>query len=81
VAPNWIGDALMAQPLLSRLREKQPDRKIDAVAPEWVAPVLRRMPEVDEVITAPFRHGWLQLRERWKYARVLRARGTAASSG
>jgi len=75
VAPNWIGDALMAQPLLSRLREKQPDRKIDAVAPEWVAPVLRRMPEVDEVITAPFRHGWLQLRERWKLGRRLRRRG------
>ena len=29
VAPNWIGDALMAQPLLARLREKRPGVKVD----------------------------------------------------
>ena len=75
VAPNWIGDALMAQPLLARLHEKQPDLKIDVVAPEWVAPVARRMPEVDEVIAAPFRHGGLQLVARWKLGRALRPRG------
>ena len=64
IAPNWIGDALMAQPLLSRL--KQSGATIDVLAPEWVAPVLHRMPEVDEVIAAPFRHGALQLGERWR---------------
>ncbi|HVJ10682.1 MAG TPA: lipopolysaccharide heptosyltransferase II, partial [Burkholderiales bacterium] len=55
VAPNWIGDALMAQPLLTRL--KQQGATIDVLAPEWVAPVARRMPEVSDVIGAPFRHG------------------------
>ena len=74
VAPNWIGDALMAQPLLARLREHA---IVDVVAPDWVAPVLRRMPEVAEVIAAPFRHGALQLRERWRLGRALRARGYA----
>jgi heptosyltransferase-2 len=73
VAPNWIGDALMAQPLLARLREKR--ARIDVLAPEWVAPVARRMAEVDEVITAPFRHGPLQLAERWKLGRKLKERG------
>ena len=73
VAPNWIGDALMAQPLLARLREK--NAKVDVLAPEWVAPVARRMAEVDEVITAPFRHGPLQLSERWKLGRKLKRRG------
>ena len=73
VAPNWIGDALMAQPLLARLRAKH--AKIDVLAPEWVAPVARRMAEVDEVITAPFRHGPLQLAERWKLGRKLKERG------
>ena len=72
VAPNWIGDALMAQPLLARLRERA---TVDVVAPEWVAPVLRRMPEVDDVIAVPFRHGPLQLRERWRIGRALRTRG------
>jgi heptosyltransferase-2 len=66
VAPNWIGDALMAQPLLARLQGE-----VDVVAPEWVAPVLRRMPEVRSVIATPFVHGPLQLRERWKLARTL----------
>jgi len=74
VAPNWIGDALMAQPLLARLREQRPGVQLDVLAPEWVAPVARRMPEVDDVITAPFRHGALQLRHRWRLGRTLKAR-------
>jgi len=74
VSPNWIGDALMAQPLLARLHEKVPGLKVDVLAPEWVAPVARRMPEVNEVIAAPFRHGGLQLRLRWRIGRELRSR-------
>jgi heptosyltransferase-2 len=70
VAPNWIGDALMAQPLLARL-----GGTIDVLAPPWVAPVVRRMPEVAEVIEAPLRHGALQLGERWRLARELKRRG------
>ena len=74
VAPNWIGDALMAQPLLARLREKLPGVQVDALAPTWVAPVMRRMPEIEEVIETPFRHGALELRARWRLGRSLRAR-------
>jgi heptosyltransferase-2 len=73
VAPNWIGDALMAQPLLSRL--KQSGAAIEVLAPEWVAPVVRRMPEVAHVLTAPFRHGALQLGTRWRLGRELKRRG------
>ena len=75
VAPNWIGDALMAQPLFARLREKRPGLRLDVLAPEWVAPVLRRMPEVDEVITAPLGHGEIKLRDRWRLGRELRGHG------
>jgi heptosyltransferase-2 len=74
VAPNWIGDALMAQPLLSRLCEKLPGVRIDVLAPPWVAPVARRMPEVEAVIEAPLVHGPLQLRARWRLGRSLKAR-------
>ncbi|HZT61597.1 MAG TPA: lipopolysaccharide heptosyltransferase II [Burkholderiales bacterium] len=74
VAPNWIGDALLAQPLLARLRQKHPGATIDALAPPWTAPVLRRMPEVAEVIDAPFAHGDLKLAARWTLARSLRGR-------
>jgi heptosyltransferase-2 len=77
ISPNWIGDAVMAQPLLQLLREREPQRPIDVLAPAWVAPVWRAMREVDTVIEAPFRHGALQLRERWAFARDLRRRGYA----
>jgi heptosyltransferase II len=77
IAPNWIGDALMAQPLLARL--KQSGATIDVLAPEWVAPVLHRMPAVDEVITAPFRHGLLLLGSRWRLGRSLKGRGYEAA--
>ncbi|HZN86435.1 MAG TPA: lipopolysaccharide heptosyltransferase II [Burkholderiales bacterium] len=75
VAPNWIGDALMAQPLLARLRARLPQARIDVLAPAWVAAVLRRMPEVAGVIETPFAHGRLALRERWRLGRTLKALG------
>jgi heptosyltransferase-2 len=67
----------MAQPLLQRAREKRPDLAIDVLAPPWVAPVLRRMPEVNEVIESPLAHGALQLRERWRLGRRLKERNYA----
>ena len=73
VAPNWIGDTLLAQPLFARLRRKLPSAVIDAMAPPWTAPVLRRMPEISDVIEAPFLHGKLELRARWRLGRSLRA--------
>jgi heptosyltransferase-2 len=63
----------MAQPLLTRLREKVPELKLDVLAPEWVAPVAQRMPEVDRVIAVPFRHGELALGARWRLGRELKA--------
>jgi len=72
IAPNWIGDALMAQPLLSRLVKLHPRLVIDAVAPTWVAPVLERMPEIRDVYATDLAHGKLQLMRRWHLAADLR---------
>jgi heptosyltransferase II len=74
VAPNWIGDTLLAQPLFARLRIRRPGAIIDALAPAWTAPVLRRMPEIREVVDAPFAHGELGLGARWRLAAMLRTR-------
>ncbi|MDY7573697.1 lipopolysaccharide heptosyltransferase II [Actimicrobium sp. CCI2.3] len=79
ISPNWIGDAVMAQPLLTLLKLAHPERPIDVLAPAWVAPVWRAMAEVDSVIDTSFRHGALQLRERWRCARQLRERDYAAA--
>jgi heptosyltransferase-2 len=77
ISPNWIGDAVMAQPLLQLLKQQNPGRPIDVLAPPSVAPVWRAMGEVDSVLETPFRHGPLQLGERWKYGRLLKKQGYA----
>ncbi|WP_319239861.1 lipopolysaccharide heptosyltransferase II [uncultured Propionivibrio sp.] len=79
VAPAWIGDTVMAQPLFMRLRERHPGLILDALAPPWVAPVLRRMPEIAEVIDNPFAHGELALTDRYRLARTLARRGYDAA--
>ena len=75
ISPNWIGDAVMAQPLLQQLKLQHPERAIDVLAPPGVAPVWRAMAQVDSVLETPFRHGALQLKQRWAFGRQLRARG------
>lgn len=77
ISPNWIGDAVMAQPLLQRLKQNHPQRPIDVLAPAWVAPVWRAMREVNTVLESPFKHGQLQLGERRAFARLLKQRGYA----
>lgn len=75
ISPNWIGDAVMAQPLLRLLKQAHPERAIDVLAPPQVVPVWRRIQEADDILVTPFRHRALQLGERFKYARLLRGRG------
>ena len=75
ISPNWIGDAVMAQPLLHVLKQMYPLHPIDVLAPPSVSPVWRAMAEVDTVIETPFRHGALQLKARWQLARQLKLRG------
>lgn len=75
VGASWVGDMVMAQPLLARLRAAAPQSPIDVLAPAWVLPIVRRMPEVAELVASPFAHGELDLRGRWRLARDLARRG------
>ncbi len=74
VAPAWIGDTVMAHPLFMRLHRSTPGLQLDALAPPWVAPVLRRMPEIADIIDNPFAHGELSLKARYGLARQLAQR-------
>ncbi len=76
IAPQWIGDAVMSQPLLARLVAR--GDAISVAALPWVAPVYRAMPDVREVIEMPFRHGRLDWAKRRAMARELRGRFDAA---
>lgn len=75
IAPAWVGDTVMAQPLLARLKREQPDLQIDALAPRWVLPVLQRMTEIEHTLDNPFAHGQLRLRDRWQLGRQLAKHG------
>ncbi|MBC8058703.1 MAG: lipopolysaccharide heptosyltransferase II, partial [Rhizobiales bacterium] len=57
IAPQWIGDAVMSEPLLARLASR--GERVTVAALPWVAPVYRAMPQVAEVIELPFAHGRL----------------------
>ena len=71
IAPSWIGDCIIAQPLFTRLHELHPGLNLDVFAPPWVAPALAHMAEVRRVIANPYAHGQLRLAARWRLGRVL----------
>ena len=64
VGPSWIGDMVMAQSLFITLRRRDPEIRIDVVAPGWSRAILARMPEVGEAIEVGVRHGELGLKKR-----------------
>ncbi len=76
IAPQWIGDAVMSEPLLARLAAR--GEQLTVAALPWVAPVYRAMSQVDEVIELPFAHGRLDWAERRRTAGALRGRFEAA---
>lgn len=73
-APAWVGDAVMANSLLQQLKIDHPDARLTVMAAPHIAPVMRRMAEVDEVLVLPYPRGGLQLRQRWQQGRQLRER-------
>ncbi|RTL58062.1 MAG: lipopolysaccharide heptosyltransferase II [Rhodocyclaceae bacterium] len=73
VAPSWIGDTLIAQPLLMRLAER--GAVIDVLAPAWSAPLFERMAEVRKVIANPFGHGDFAFWNRRTLGKSLAAEG------
>lgn len=70
IAPQWIGDAVMSQPLIAALADR--GESITVAALPWVAPVYRAMPQVSRVIELPFAHGRLDLTQRRELGRSLR---------
>jgi heptosyltransferase II len=72
IAPQWIGDAVMCEPLLRQLAAR--GERLTVAALPWVAPVFRAMPQVTEVIELPFAHGRLDWAARKRIATDLRGR-------
>lgn len=75
VAPAWVGDVVMSQTLFKVLKDQYQERlELDVLANKIMLPLLSRMPEVNEVILSPFRHGKLDLIQRAKIGWQLRSK-------
>ncbi len=72
IGPSWVGDCMLMQPMLMRLKERHPECRIDVLAPDWTAALLKAFPEVHEVISNPFPHGSLNLSLRYRLGKLLR---------
>ena len=72
VAPSWVGDMVMAQSLFKTLKSQNPELSIDVLAPAWCSALTDYMPEVNQLIKAPFIHGALGINERRKLAKQLK---------
>ena len=69
VAPSWVGDAILSEPLISLLREPFTDPIVDVLAPPWCAAVYARIRGVARVFENPIGHGHFD----WKRRRALAA--------
>jgi heptosyltransferase II len=72
IAPSWVGDCMLMQPMLHRLQQRHPSASIDVLAPPWTEKLLRQMPEVHDVILNPFPHGAFGLFARHRLGVQLR---------
>lgn len=79
IAPQWIGDAVMTEPLLRVLFER--GETLTVAAMPWVAPIYRAMPQVAHVIELPFSRGALQWWARRRFAQAWRGQFDRAYVG
>ncbi|MCG3181062.1 MAG: ADP-heptose--LPS heptosyltransferase 2 [Phycisphaerae bacterium] len=79
VAPNWVGDAVLATPTLRAIREGVgPDVRIALLIREYLGQVLEGAPWFDEAIVWPTGPGGRPI-GAWRMARLLRGRGFDAA--
>ena len=57
--PNWLGDLVMATPVLADLRKALPEARLTAMCQSNVAPLLRHDPHLDEVYSYRKPSGWI----------------------
>jgi heptosyltransferase II len=58
VAPNWLGDAVMALPAIADIRRAFPSTRVIVAARRAVADIFRLAPAVDEVVTLGWDGRW-----------------------
>ena len=69
VAPSWIGDMVMAQPLLALLNSQ--GYEVDILALPIIKQLVVRMPHIHDVVDMPIGHGRFELAHRRQIGRSL----------
>jgi heptosyltransferase II len=62
VAPNWLGDAVMALPLIADIRREWADTHLTVAARASVAPLFHMVDAVDDVVVLEGGGGWGAIR-------------------
>jgi heptosyltransferase II len=75
VAPSWVGDTILSEPLVALLRDPFEDPIVDVLVNSWCAPVYQRMRGIRRIIENPIGHGKFDLAGRRALARSLKAEG------
>ncbi|MFO1304550.1 MAG: lipopolysaccharide heptosyltransferase II [Burkholderiales bacterium] len=75
VAPSWVGDAILSEPLVALVRDPYEDPVVDVLVPPWCAPVYARMRGIRRIVEIPFQHGKLDFAGRKRLAHDLRGEG------
>lgn len=57
--PNWLGDLVMATPVLANLRTKWPEANITAMCQSNVAQLLKSDPNIDQLYSYKRPSGWI----------------------
>ncbi|MCE2982948.1 MAG: lipopolysaccharide heptosyltransferase II [Parachlamydia sp.] len=70
--PNWVGDLVMATPVLFDLRRRWPQTKITALCQGSLGTLLQEDPHLDEIIKFKKTSGWIHRKEHGDIVASLR---------
>lgn len=73
VAPAWVGDIVMAEPLTRLLKDRPSLVEVDVLAPRATLPLAQRMSAVDKTFELSLGHGQLELGTRYAFGKMLRS--------
>ncbi|HKU87595.1 MAG TPA: lipopolysaccharide heptosyltransferase II [Casimicrobiaceae bacterium] len=73
IAPSWVGDAILSEPLFARIRGAGVEVPIDVIAPPWCGPVYARVRGIGRIIDSPAAHGEFAWHRRRALGIALRA--------
>lgn len=70
--PNWIGDAVMATPILQDLRAQFPDARLTALCTNSIAALIAKDPNLNEVMSYKKPNGWIHRAEHYELIDALK---------